>query len=217
MAKPKIRTRDKSEGEAPDKKFFETLPGIITAFAALITAIGGCVAIIVSPQILDRLFPQETPTSAPIVQMVTATPQEVFPTDTQVIILPTPTESGPRIFDFQTCPAPCTGQNSTNNFAAGITKIYAQFSYENFKSGIPYTRTWTLAGQEWIRYTCAWDGPESGVEILKFTEPKGLASGTWELKVTVDNKVIFTEELVIVGNGKYWDPAGTINACHSSN
>ena len=158
--------------------------------------------------------PPTSPTLPPMIETATNTSLSFTPTNT----LPAPTQAvAPNISNFQACPSICNGQNSTNNFAAGITKIYFQFNYENFKSGIPYTRTWTMGGREWIRYTCAWDGSESGIEQLKLTEPKGLASGTWELKVTVDNVVLLDEDIVVVGNGNYWDPAGTINSCHSTN
>lgn len=66
--------------EKSEKKFFETLPGIITAIATLITAIVGCVAIFLSPQILDRLFPL---TPILITQSVTST------TSLPVVISPT--------------------------------------------------------------------------------------------------------------------------------
>jgi hypothetical protein len=88
MSKPKLKSRATSE-EKPDKKFFETLPGIITAIATLVTAIGGCLTILLSPQILDRLFPQETATPA-IVQTVTATPSVSIPT-------PAPIDTGPSL------------------------------------------------------------------------------------------------------------------------
>ncbi len=220
-----IRAREKSEGKS-DKSFWSTAPGIITAIAALITALGGCAAIFVSDAILNRLFPLETPTSEVLV--ITATPEFVFePTDivndndlAHTEVIPTeeiPTEEIPMAYNFQACPAGCNGQNSTNNFAEAITKIYVQFNYENFEASAPYTRIWKMNGREWIRYTCNWDGPSSGVETLKLTEPKGLASGTWEITVLIDNVPVLTEEIVVVGDWDYWSPGGIINACRGTN
>jgi hypothetical protein len=215
-----IRAREKSESKS-DKGFWSTIPGIITAIAALITALGGCAAIFLSDSILSRLFPLETPT--PEVFVITATLELIFqPTDVvdNTDSLPTaeiPTAVIPKAYDFQACPAGCNGQNYTNNFAEAITKIYVQFNYENFESSAPYTRIWKMNGREWIRYSCNWDGPSSGVETLKLTEPKGLASGTWELTVLIDNVPVLTEEIVVVGDWDYWSPGGIINACHGTN
>lgn len=67
----------KSEG----KSFWQTLPGIITAFAALITAIGGCIAVVFGiPAISNAVF-GATPT--PIVSQTTSSPtQTPYPTYT---------------------------------------------------------------------------------------------------------------------------------------
>jgi hypothetical protein len=218
QAGPSFSSDSKKSRAAKSASIPKFWVGIIAA--AIICVVAALSVIVISTMLSN---PPEVPTLVPA-QRPTNTPQPptqpATATDSSdvVQIVPTFTPSNvPRIYDFQTCPAACNGHNSTNNFAAGITKIYAQFNYENFKSGIPYTRTWSMNGREWIRYTCAWDGPESGAEILKFTEPKGLASGTWDIRITVDNEVIFEEQIVIVGNGKYWDPAGTINACHGTN
>ena len=92
-----------------------------------------------------------------------------------------------------------------------------QFNYENIPPGSSYIRTWDLEGQEWIRYTCKWDGPLSGTEIVKFTEPDGLHSGVWTMTVRVNDKIILQEQLTIAGNWTYWFPAGTRNICHNTN
>jgi hypothetical protein len=51
------------EKEKQKKSFWETAPGLLTAFAALMTAIGGCVAVLVSsPVLIDLVFsPSPTP------------------------------------------------------------------------------------------------------------------------------------------------------------
>jgi hypothetical protein len=165
----------------------------------------------------------ETPLpSRPIIVPPTATLEStaVLPTATlePTSLIPTATlVPRPRIYGFQSCPIACDGHNSTTSFSAGSTKIFFQFNYENFEPGIPYMRTWSMNGREWIRYTCNWDGPSSGTEPLKLTEPGGLADGTWVLRVTVNNETLLQEEIVLVGNHNYWAPAGTINACHGTN
>ena len=74
-----------------------------------------------------------------------------------------------------------------------------------------------MNGREWIRYTYNWDETSSGVETIKLTEPKGLASGTWKITVLMDNVPVLTEEIVVVGDWDYWSPGRIINACHGTN
>lgn len=54
----------KDKEEEKNKSFWEILPGILTGGAALVTAIGGCLAVIVaSPVIMDVILPASpTPT-----------------------------------------------------------------------------------------------------------------------------------------------------------
>jgi len=57
------------------KPFFETLPGLLTALATLVTAIGGCIGVILaSPIIKDALFP---PTPTAIVTRTSVVPTTV--------------------------------------------------------------------------------------------------------------------------------------------
>jgi hypothetical protein len=53
------------EKEKQKKSFWETAPGLLTGFAALMTAVGGCVAVLVSsPILIDLVFsPSPTPTA----------------------------------------------------------------------------------------------------------------------------------------------------------
>lgn len=53
------------------KSFWETLPGILTAIAAIITAIGGCAGVVLAnPRLLDSLLPASPtpPTAMPIIE-----------------------------------------------------------------------------------------------------------------------------------------------------
>ncbi len=80
---------EKKSSEEEKKSFWNTLPGILTGIAAIITAVGSCIAIVVSsPRILDLIFPV-TPTPTLVVQPVLPTAIPVVPT-----VLPTAT---PRI------------------------------------------------------------------------------------------------------------------------
>ena len=63
----------KSE-DKPEKTFWQTLPGIITSFAALITAIGGCIAVVFGiPAISNAVF-GVTPT--PVISQTTSYPTQ---------------------------------------------------------------------------------------------------------------------------------------------
>ena len=139
-----------------------------------------------------------------------------FPTATP-IPSPSPTEIVPKAYGFQACESDCNGQNFAVMFPGGIKRIYVQFNYENIPPGSSYVRTWDLEGQEWIRYTCTWDGPSSGTEIVKLTEPDGLRSGVWTMTVQVNDQIILQEQLTIAGNWRYWLPAGSRNTCHNTN
>jgi len=212
-----------SNSKKSEKSFWETVPGIITAIAGLISAIGGCIVIVFGvPQIADRLFPPSPtpivsppPSDANIVNSPTS-PPTAPPTTESPALEKTPISNQPKVFDFQTCESLCNGQNGIEAFAGGIKKIYAQFNYDNFQPDIKYVRTWSMNGMEWIRYSCNWDGPISGTEVLTLKEPKGLHSGTWQITILVNDKVVLSEEITITGNWTYWDPAGTINACHGT-
>ena len=109
-----------SNQEGSDKKqksFWETAPGILAAIAALVTAIGGCVAIIAAnPRLLDLVFPASpTPTLVeriesppPISVTLTDTASDtstIMPTFTQVATL-TPTEPPPPTFTPTEPPPP---------------------------------------------------------------------------------------------------------------
>ncbi len=183
----------------------ESLPKIITAVAGLITAI----ALILNIEpITNALFPP-TATPAPAV----STPLEP-PEDDVDVGVSTPL---PLAQDFQACETPCNGKNSSEVFSEKAKRIYAQFNYENFQKGDQYVRIWSLNGKEWIRYSCDWDGPVSGTEVLTFKESKGLDSGIWEITVFVNDEVVLKDEISINGNWEYWDPAGTFYTCHSTN
>lgn len=160
-------------------------------------------------QVPSELLPSPIPTSQP-----TVTP------DLPTIVVPTnppPTEAVPNAYGFQACLSPCNGQNYVSTFPEAIQKIHFQYNYENIPAGASFTRTWSMGGQEWIRYICNWDGPPTGVEQLRFTEPMGLYSGEWTVTVWVNNEIILQENITITGNWTYWDPAGVKYSCRGNN
>lgn len=122
----------------------------------------------------------------------------------------------PSTSNFYTCVGPCLadGSNDQGYFAERSEIIYFQFEFENFPQGASYTRWWTRNGVEWARYQCAWPGPESGLEQITLTEPNGLASGTWQVTITIDGVIVLQETLVVQGTWNYWDPAGFFSACY---
>ncbi len=141
----------------------------------------------------------------------TAPPTPVPPTET-----PVKAPATPRVYSFYACAQLCqeNGANSTRNFTGGAKIIYARYNFEKFPIGAKYTRRWTMNGNEWVRYNCAWQGPESGIDTLKLTEPDGLRSGTWEISITLNDITIFRETITVDGNWNYWSPAGTFNSCY---
>lgn len=218
MSKAEDSTEEKKKER---KSFWETVPGILTALAALVTAIGGCIATIVaSPRILDIILPS-SPTPI-ILTSTSARPKDTQPpsfTPTPVVVVITeiathPLVQTPRIYGFSACLQSCNGTNATRVLPEGTTKIYAQWNYENIPIGADYTRTWTMNGREWIRYACTWPGPTTGIDTVTLTEPKGLHSGIWEVTISVNGAVLLQEQIQVQGKWDYWDPAGSFNSCY---
>ncbi len=175
------------------------------------------------------------PAASPQVIVVTATGESSAnpgglamtdtPTNTLALTMPessiTPTFTisptpAPKLFGFLSCLAECRadGSNAVHAFPEKTTKVHARWNYENIPAGAGYTRVWTNQGQEWVRYECAWPGPETGADAITLTEPYGLRSGVWTMTITVGGKVLMKETLEIQGDWDYWDPAGTFNTCY---
>lgn len=122
--------------------------------------------------------------------------------------------SAPQAYAFSACAQPCNGANATSVFAEGTTRVYAQWNYESIPAGAEYTRVWTMNEQEWVRYSCIWPGPQTGMDAVTLTEPQGLHSGTWEMTITVNGQVLLKEQVQVDGNWTYWDPAGSLDTCY---
>lgn len=161
------------------------------------------------------------PTVTAIFMPITTTPTlnpTVTPTLSPTSVPPPAVNSStsPRVSNFYVCAQLCqeNGANSTHTFAGGSKIIYARYNFENFPVGAKYTRRWTMNGNEWVRYNCAWQGPESGADTLKLTEPDGLHSGIWEISITLNDVTVFRETITVDGNWNYWYAAGTFNSCY---
>jgi TIR domain-containing protein len=144
-------------------------------------------------------------TEAPVINPVTEAPVVNPVTETPVVDIP-PAPLLPAASNFQACGEPCNGQNNSTIFKSGVKVIYVHFDYENFSPSSQFSRTWTNNGEQWITYSCTWDGPSSGTEAIKLTEPGGLRSGTWEMTITIDGVVLLTEDIMLTGNWSFWEP-----------
>jgi hypothetical protein len=123
-------------------------------------------------------------------------------------------QPGTRISDIAFCPQLCNGSNAVSSLPEGTTRIYAQWSYSNVPVGASYVRTWSMNRQEWVRYSCAWPGPATGIDMVTLTEPGGLHSGTWELMISVNGNVVARQQIQVEGQGSYWSPAGSFDSCY---
>ncbi len=126
-------------------------------------------------------------------------------------IAPTPFADG-----FMACLSRCEddGSNTVGSFSGGTKKLHLRWAYGNIPIGAHYVRYWTMNGREWVRYDCTWPGPASGVDKITLTEPDGLHSGTWEVTIMVDDRVILREQVIVEGNWSYWSPAGVFYTCY---
>jgi serine/threonine protein kinase len=97
-----------------------------------------------------------------------------------------------------------------NNFPEKTSVVYFAYMYTGMKKGTHYSRTWSLDGEEWVRYDCVWEGPEAGQQNLKLWESNGLHSGTWIVTIQIENQSRFVETIHIDGHFDYWDPAGNL-------
>lgn len=121
----------------------------------------------------------------------------------------------PIVDDFRACLQPCNETTAIKTFPEKTVKIYAQWSFTNIPNGADYVRIWNMNGQEWARYTCKWDGSVSGIQKVELTEPMGLHSGIWEMRIIINNQVLLQEQIEVTGNWNYWLPAGTFARCNS--
>ena len=150
--------------------------------------------------------PESLSTSTPTAE-ITAT-SSGFPT---AISLP-----NPQVTNFTTCLDECLsdGSNDQASFPEKTEIIYFRFEFEEFPVSAPYSRVWYRDGQEWVRYTCYWPGPEDGVEEITLTDPLGLPSGTWNVVININGVEVLDATLEIEGSWNQWSPPGYFNSCY---
>lgn len=159
----------------------------------------------------------------PDAQPTVSVPADVPPTLAPVVPAIVPTEEPhsqevypePTVYNFATCPSPCLGDlsNRQSTFPEKTERLYLRFNYDWIPPGSDYVRLWKNGGQEWVRYQCKWDGPESGVFETDLREPAGFRSGEWTMEIYVNGQLVAQNSFTVQGNYTYWDPAGTINRC----
>lgn len=185
-----------------------------TAEAARIaTAVAAALAAQPSP----TATPAATATPAPdLAATATAAARIMATSVASTLTAVAPTQARPSASNFAVCLEPCAWDrsNARRTFDAGVEKLYITFDYANFPTGAHYQRIWRLLGQgEWVRYDCAWPGPESGITDVTLTEPAGLHDGTWEVSIVVDGVTVLQETIFLAGNWDAWYPSGTFDTC----
>jgi len=163
----------------------------------------------VPPTVVKPTFTPAPPTKTPEPTVAMA----VVQSSTADILIPSPTAT-PKIWDVSFCAEPCNGKNKTYIFPERTTRIYMQWQYENIPPNAHYVRSWSWEGNEWVRYDCNWDGPQTGEDSVILKEPQGLRSGTWEVTIAIEDDLVMRERLFIEGNWDYWAPAGVYYVCH---
>jgi serine/threonine protein kinase len=173
--------------------------------------------------LMQLLNPTSRPITLPsILAADTSTPNSILePTTSNPILPPTDTPQPtsttmpkPRMFNFQSCLDPCTGNNSVSTFPEKTTKIYLQWQYENIPANASYIRIESFGGMEWARYECIWPHASSGTDSVTFTEPDGIRSGNWLLTIIINGDILVTENITVQGNWDYWSPAGKFTTCY---
>lgn len=122
----------------------------------------------------------------------------------------------PEAHNFYTCTTECLadGSNSQDNFPSMTEIIHFTYDYQGFPLKAPYIRTWTKDGVLWAKYSCLWAGDEAGTDKITLTEPAGLASGEWNVVITVNGEEILNETITIEGSYSFWSPPLYFNSCY---
>jgi len=89
------------------------------------------------------------------------------------------------------------------------------WQYENILYHAHVVRTWKIMdyNKDWVSYDCFWPGPSSGIIKKSFYDEGGLASGTWEMTITVNDVVLLRQQLFIQGDWINHDSYGNQNSC----
>lgn len=148
-------------------------------------------------QIPAAVEPTEVPTEEPTQPAPTA------------ILATTPTLA-PEFYGIRFCDRPCSSPGADGITVApeGVTSIYFAWSYRGMTPGMPYTRTWSMQGDEWLHYECVWRGASEGTMEAALREPAGLRSGPWTVTLRINGQPAVEATMLVEGSHRYWDPAG---------
>lgn len=197
---------DKNREYRPPTDRLGVAANLLKSLAAIVAAAGSILATLYA---LDFFSKNRNDVDPQVETNPVASPQR--PAETEpTYIEPSPTILTPEIYDIQFCDQPCSEIGASRVSAApeNTKLIHVQWSYRNMPQGIAYTRTWSMDGEEWIRYDCIWEGPEMGTFHITLREPGGLHSGTWVMTISTDGRTLAEASIPVLGNGDYWDPAG---------
>ena len=75
-----------------------------------------------------------------------------------------------------------------------------------------------MNGQEWVRYDCSWNGPETGQasDLPNFNplaDPDGINSGEWLVVMSLDGRELMRATLTVEGTFQNWTPVGVLPYC----
>jgi serine/threonine protein kinase len=169
-----------------------------------------------------------TPTSSPTPTHSSSSTPSHTPTKTQPFT-PTPTNEPtsiptatslprPRMWNAAFCSSYCLddGSNVVYSLPERSSEVFIRWNYENVPFGAEYTRSWTSNEEPWVIYSCAWDGPTTGVERIHLWDTEvGLRSGEWKVKVTVNGEILLEESIFVQGNYNEFIPVSplVLNRC----
>ena len=116
----------------------------------------------------------------------------------------------PEFYGIRFCDRPCDSPAAVGITTApeSATAIYFAWSYRGMTPGTPYTRTWSVEGDEWLHYECEWQGPAEGTMGTTLHEPNGLRSGPWKVTLRISGQPAVDATILVEGSHRYWDPGG---------
>lgn len=169
-----------------------------------------------SPTATSTPVPSQTPSLTP---PPTATATEIASATPAATATAPPTPSptvGPSFSEILFCMNECRtdGANAQTTFPGATTRLYVRWTYENIPIGAHYERMWFNNDRLWAHYDCTWPGPTSGVDLITLTDPDGLHSGTWEMQIRIDNRLVVQQHITLTGNHVSWDPPGEFDSCY---
>jgi len=102
--------------------------------------------------------------------------------------------------------------NPGTAFPAGTTMVYAIFAYEGIERGTTFKYIWYLDGEEDVGDADMWESAESGTYWVNLYNDDGLVSGTYELQLFVEDRLVQTGSFAIGGAPAKGDGAPIIGS-----